>query len=125
MNLFQNGDFILSSKTKSTWKIDCDALSEDDWLTLSIMAHNIIGNFSLAIGVPVGGCHFAKKLNNFCTHEGSILICEDVLTTGESMERIKYQLCKSVPESKVKGITVFARGTPPLWVKTIFQFTGS
>ena len=125
MNLFQNGDFILSSKTKSTWKIDCDALSEDDWLTLSIMAHNIIGNFSLAIGVPVGGCHLAKKLNSFVAYEGPILICEDVLTTGESMESIKYQLCKSVPESKVKGITVFARGNPPEWVRPIFQFTGS
>lgn len=137
--LFQLGNFTLRSGAKSAWKIECDALTPDDWVALARMASEILPPFRGAIGVPRGGLPFAHALNHYATGERSHpwLIAEDVCTTGGSMERYLEHLRHNPLESykdleeyradppykNVIGVTVFLRGVCPAWVTPLFTMT--
>jgi orotate phosphoribosyltransferase len=129
-NLFQLGDFILRSGKKAKWKIDCDALTKEDWEGLAAMAVDILPPFAFAWGVPRGGLPFADALNKYGTnrYDHPLLIAEDVCTTGGSMSRCLSELAKSRNEtlvcgSNVIGVCVFAREPSwPSWVKPLFCF---
>lgn len=86
-NLFETGNFILSSGQKSSWKIECDALTSDDWYTLATMIAERCGPFSEVIGVPRGGLQLAGMLQMFRTEEGPRLVVDDVYTTGNSIAK--------------------------------------
>lgn len=115
MNLFQSGEFALHSGDKSTWKIDCDALTPEDMETLADIAVQMLPPFSRALGVPTGGEAFAAALNARSSEDGPTLIVDDVLTTGKSME--DYRMIFSEPTI---GIVIFARGAAPSWVMPLF-----
>lgn len=121
MNLFNKGEVTLSSGLISDFKIDCDALSDED---IECLAHLISKKFSFyrVEAVPTGGNRLAKALekyaNRFCQE---ILIVDDVLTTGNSMERIKKEKASYAHHTRVKGVVVFARGECPNWIYPIFQ----
>jgi len=115
-NLFIRKDFVSHSGLNLTWKIDCDALKEDDWAALAFMVSEHV-NFGKVYGIPRGGTAFAEALEPYVT-EGPTLIVDDVLTTGGSM----LEACASYgPESY--GIVVFARGSCPDWITPMFQYT--
>ncbi len=116
-SLFQIGEFELSSGQTSYWKIDCDALTEADWDALAMMAAEVLEPFSMIVSVPMGGDPFAKALEKYCTEQGGLLVVEDVVTTGASMERIRAG-------RDAQGITVFSRGQAPPWVRVLFQYKG-
>lgn len=117
MNLFRLGNFKLASGSTTAWKIDCDALTDDDWEALAFIAHCRLPDFSTVSGVPNGGLRFAEKLQRYCKpNSGRHLIADDVLTTGSSMEW-NAVIC-SMP---VIGVVVFARGPCPDWVTPLFQ----
>lgn len=116
MNLFQNGIFILNSGQRALWKIECDALTCDDWETLAFIASKLIGPFGFALGVPRGGHMLARFMERYATG-GPPLICDDVLTTGGSMERFRADY------PTANGLVAFARQTPPPWIKAIFTMT--
>lgn len=116
MNLFRQGDFVLSSGGQSKWKIDCDALTAEDWNTLAAMAVEILPPFKDVIGVPRGGVPFAAALYPYCKSEGGILIADDVLTTGASMQRMKDMYKNPI------GIVVFARYSPLPWIHHLFRY---
>lgn len=128
--LFQTGDFTLRSGKKSKWKIECDALSPDDWAGLAAMAVEILPPFRLARGVPRGGLPFAEALERYATGRmcDPILIAEDVCTTGGSMVRFRHHTSgvgdgQPVPVSEYIGVCVFAREpTWPDWVRPLFHF---
>ena len=120
MNLFQLGDFTLNSGVKSKWKLECDALTDDDIETLAEMIRQMVGPFSSVEGVPRGGLRLAAALQPFATLHGPHLIVDDVLTTGGSMERRKTEL-GSTKGTKTVGAVVFARGQCPWWIKPLFQ----
>ncbi len=94
------------------FKIECDTLTYNDWRCLAAIAASIIGEFGDIEGVPQGGLPFANTLSRYKT-KGPLLIVDDVLTTGGSMERQR-------DGRQVKGIVAFARSTPPDWVQYIF-----
>lgn len=126
MNLFQFGDFTLRSGTKSKWKLECDALTPNDWEGLAQIASELLPPFALTLGVPRGGIPFAQALNKFATGsiEHPVLICEDVVTTGGSIERYRDQLTTQTNKAggdKYIGVTVFARGKCPSWITPLFQ----
>lgn len=106
----------LRSGQLSAWKIDCEALTVDDWRTLAAMAAEILPSFGYVEPVPNGGIPFADALRFYADPDESdtILIAEDVVTTGGSMEKIRN-------DREVIGVCVFARGTPPNWVTPLFQ----
>lgn len=116
--LFQTGYFILHSGQRSNFKIDCDALSDEDIKSLA----NIISRkfvFRKVIGIPRGGLRLAKALEKFVDITSEIiLIVDDVLTTGQSMEEARAEFSK---EGNVWGVVIFARNRPPDWVVPIFR----
>lgn len=113
-NLFQLGAFILNSGASSRWKIECDSLTDDDWDCLSEMVRQVVGPFSVVEGVPRGGLKLADKLNRHVSRYGPLLIVDDVLTTGNSLERQRAG-------RDAVGVVVFSRGRRPLWVRALFQ----
>jgi orotate phosphoribosyltransferase len=121
MNLFETGKFVLSSGTKSWWKIDCDALSDSDWATLADLVRCVVPKFSEVHGVPRGGLKLEKLLKPYCCDSGPILIVDDVLTTGGSMESLRDKL-DPLGKQEIVGVVVFARSVCPEWIKPLFQF---
>lgn len=121
MSLFQLGNFTLNSGAVSAWKLECDALTDDDWQALARMVQQMVGPFSSVEGVPRGGLKLAECLKPLCSLAGPHLIVDDVLTTGGSMERMRQDAMDNRSIRIVTGAVVFARGQCPLWVKPLFQ----
>lgn len=123
MNLYQHGDFTLNSGAKSTFKIECDALTDEDWVGIAHMIHLILlakdEPFCTVEGVPRGGLKLAKQMEKYRSSidssYGVHLICDDVLTTGESMERARTAYQKR-EISSVIGVVYKARGPYPSWI---------
>lgn len=115
MSLFQLGDFVLHSGKLSRFKIDCESLKPEDWEMLAWMAANILPRFSTVEPVPKGGIPFAEALMKYRSSDThALLICEDVITTGASMDRVRNG-------RDAFGVCVFARGVRcPKWVKPLF-----
>lgn len=115
MSLFKLGDFTLHSGASTFWKVDCDCLTDDDWTTLARMIYEENKPFRKVIGIPSGGLKLAKALQIYCfpNPEYPILIVDDVLTTGKSMEEARAG-------RNVKGAVVFARGAYPDWIKPLW-----
>jgi hypothetical protein len=113
-HLFKFGWFSSHSGFQLPWKIDCeDGFEKGDWEALaSIIAWKFA--FSSVYGVPKGGVPLARALDKHCEPGYPVLIVDDVLTTGRSMEHARAMLGgEAVP---IIGIVVFARGKCPDWV---------
>lgn len=90
MNLFKSGHFILASGQESCFKIECDALTLEDWDTLALMIVMRAKPFGAVVGVPTGGEQLAKALQKYVT-KGPTLLVDDVLTTGQSIREMKLE----------------------------------
>ena len=153
MNLFQKVDFKSSAGLDLSWKIECDAISDDEWECIATMIMEKAKPFRSAIGVPRGGVKLAELLNKYAT--GSYLdpmcIIDDVLTTGKSMEECRTKTIKDEEErisickqfvgvtrtkaeqdiitngSKVDpvGWVVFASNQPAEWISSLFHMSSS
>ena len=126
MNLFQSVDFISHSGLELKWKIECDALSDPEWFTISQMIMEISVPFKEAIGIPKGGTKLGSLLNQYGTgkRKDPILLVDDVLTTGESMKQFKTKRSWRYPSDYI-GWVVFARNECPDWVTALFQIPSS
>lgn len=113
-NLFQLGNFKSHSGESLPWKIDCDGLTEKDWGCLAQMIFDRVERFSEVEGVPKGGLALASVLHLYRYVPGGLLIVDDVLTTGGSMEQHRNG-------RDAIGAVVFARGPCPSWVTPLFQ----
>ncbi len=114
-SLFQTGSFKSNSGVVLPWKIECDVLWPDDWECLALMLTEMIGPFGTVEGVPKGGISFADALLPYCTPGHPLLIVDDVLTTGRTMESFRAGR-RSV------GAVVFSRSpVVPSWVTPIFR----
>lgn len=121
MDLFQLGKFTLNSGAESSWKIDCDALTDGEVNALAEMILHVTGPFGSVEGIPRGGVRLAESLARFVTTNPRPLphlIVDDVLTTGGSMERAR---AKHGDSTSVLGVVVFARGLCPSWIRPLFQ----
>lgn len=114
-DLFKYGAFKLHSGHATFFKIDCDALSDGDLKTLAILIKEALPPFGVVEGVPSGGIRLAAALEKLKSpYSQSLLIVDDVLTTGTSMEDQRGG-------REAQGVVIFARGTCPDWVWSIFQ----
>ncbi len=134
MNLFETGEFILHSGQKTNFKIECDALTDEDIETLA----RLIGQryaFGKVFGVPRGGVRLADALQPYCKpeHNAYWLIVDDVITTGTSMEKFRQEVALQPAEldevddwvaPEFVGVVIFARGACPYWITPIFQIWG-
>jgi len=121
-HLFKSVDFKSHSGLELKWKIECDALSDPEWFTISQMIMEITSPFKEAIGIPRGGTKLGNLLNQYGTgkKEDPILLVDDVLTTGESMKEFKTKRTWRNPADYI-GWVVFARTNTPDWVTALFQ----
>ena len=116
--LFRLGDFTLHAGAASRWKIDCEALTPGDWEALAAIAAEILPPFGAVEGVPRGGLPFADALRAHAAADGWLLIAEDVVTSGASMERVRAG-------REALGVCAFARGPCPDWVLPLFALHGT
>lgn len=116
MNLFQLGDFILHSGNRTPVKIDCDALTDDDLVTVAFMIARLQPlPFGTVEGVPTGGLRLAKALQEYCTPGAGLLIVDDVYTTGASMETQRAG-------RPALGAVIFSRNDlVPAWITPLFR----
>lgn len=117
MNLINVGDFTLHSGVKSDWKIDCDALTDEDLRAIAAIAARRLPPFGDVIGVPSGGLRLANALREHATR-GPLgrLVVDDVYTTGRSMREHR--------RSTDVGFAIFARCPPsdiPPWLRVMFH----
>ena len=86
-DLFRSIDFKSHAGLDLSWKIEMDALSENEWFTIARMILEISPPFHSAIGIPRGGMLLGELLNKYGTgnEEDPFCIVDDVLTTGKSM----------------------------------------
>ena len=122
-DLFQSIDFKSHSGLDLNWRIECDALSDDEWFTISRMIMELTPPFQQALGIPEGGVKLGDLLNEHATgnEKDPICIVDDVLTTGESMEYFVSQYRRNHRPFMVIGWVVFARVRTPSWVQALFQ----
>ena len=123
MDLFQLGDFVLNSGAKSSWKIEADALTDGDIAALAEMVRKLVRPFGRVEGIPRGGLRLAEALRPNCSTEAkSLLLVDDVLTTGGSMARAFQEHCSNGYEPwQIDGAVIFARGKCPSWIRPVFQ----
>ena len=85
--LFDKGDFISHAGIPLKWKIECDAISPEQWDALATMIMDYQKEpFREAVGIPRGGVPLGHALNKYASgnKEDPILVCDDVYTTGTS-----------------------------------------
>lgn len=91
MNLFQLGKFTSHAGKELDWKIECDALTDDDWDCLAKMISERT-QFGSVYGIPRGGVKLQKALEKYISPKCPIrLVVDDVWTTGKSMMEVMNQ----------------------------------
>lgn len=123
-HLFQAGSFKLASGGASAWKLECEALTRDDWEGVARIAFEILPPFGSVLGVPRGGVPFAAALAKYATGNDNqpLLLAEDVVTSGGSIEKFRKSLPRE-PLAGVWGVCLFARGASvPRWCIPLFTF---
>ena len=117
MNLFIREDFISHAGLPLTWKVECDALTDNDYEALAKIVSEKL-SFRDVKGIPRGGIPFEKALKPYSTNDENdpLLIADDVYTTGTSM--------REVYEEGAIGIVVFARNEiTDDWIRAIWQLS--
>jgi hypoxanthine phosphoribosyltransferase len=125
--IFKWGEFRAHSGSILPFKIDCDTLNRAD---IACIANYIASknSFNVAKGIPRGGVQLAKALEKYADIKKTpftVLIVDDVLTTGTSMEQEKAKLAQLVHPEDVVGWVIFARANPPEWINAVFIMTES
>jgi len=116
IDLFQWGEFTSHAGLKLNWKIECDAISKEEWKCLAqIIREKETRNWRKAEGIPRGGLPLAYELDKFSTKDlnDPVLICDDIWTTGASFNEYlgeRYPSWLQDKSSYIKWV-IFARGT--------------
>ena len=127
MNLFVKEDFISHAGNHLTWKIECDALSFNDW---ACIAHAIVEQetrpFSKVVGIPRGGRKLEQALQPYCDDSTfrndvgdvihhKLLIVDDVWTTGTSFDEFTQlpEIKQEIEKRGWFGLVAFARNAIP------------
>lgn len=116
-DLFIDGNFVSHSGLELPWKIECDNLSNAEIQLFADIIFSNVQIFSKVEGVPQGGLRLAKALRKWTYTKGPILIVDDVLTTGNSMEKQRN-------ERDAIGYVIFARAEVPSWINSLWTFNG-
>ena len=118
--LFTEGDFISHAGLPLSWKLECDAISPDEWKCIAKMIMDYqTQSFRIAIGIPRGGVVLGHWLNEYASGDAKdpVLVADDVYTTGTSFK----EYCeKYYPNEEVYKWCVFARRTPEYGVRALF-----
>ena len=92
MDLFQEYNYVGHAGGNLTWKIECDALTSNEWNVLAnLILHYEKRPFRVAVGIPTGATELGNILNQHATGEAHhpVLVVDDVYTTGTSFREFK------------------------------------
>lgn len=123
--LFNNSPFISASGLELDWKIDCDCLTDEALDCIAEVVSEEI-TFNEVVGVPTGGLRLAAAFKSYAYDSGAIreipiiLLVDDVVTTGKSMENTLALLRQTKPRSIVIGFAIFGRGDWPEWIQVMW-----
>lgn len=120
IDLFQKIDFISHAGLPLTWKLECDAISKDEWIALAhIIREYEKQDWHKAVGIPRGGVPLGEALNKYSTGDPKdpVLVVDDVYTTGKSF---KDYVKENYPNDNVIQWAVFARKPTEDGVKALF-----
>ena len=119
--LIQLGKFILNSGRESDYKLIADDFIADNLDSLAMLIRRVVGPFGAVQGIPRGGLLIAEALGKLASVElpNTLLIVDDVLTTGGSMRRSREYAASKY--EYIVGAVVFARGPCPTWITPLFQ----
>jgi hypothetical protein len=107
---FQHVNITLGSGRPSTFKIECDALTDGEIAAMCAQLAKVLPPFGDVSGVPTGGLRVEEAMRPYVT-SGPLLIVDDVWTTGASMSR--HWVSLGSPRDALTAV-LFARGaTPP------------
>jgi len=110
--LFQWGRFKSASGATLDWKIECDALTDEDWKCIALASAPRLGHFNSVLGVPRGGERLANALRpHRVQNVNTCLIVDDVWTTGKSM--LEFAARIEANPNLWRGFVAFARGGLP------------
>ena len=118
--LFSVGDFVSHAGLPLKWKIECDAISPDEWEALATMIMEYQTEpFGKVVGIPRGGVPLQKALEPYATGKDTdpLLVVDDVYTTGTSF----MEFCG---EDDCLKWVVFARVPTKGGVKALFTMPG-
>lgn len=129
MALFKRGKFVSHAGAELDFKIECDALTDED---IECIAEYIVSktDFRFMVqSIPRGGNRLAEAIERCAGMEDcsipeapfSIMIVDDVFTTGMSMEKAKAEQPVQVHTDDVVGWVIFARSETPNWVNAVFS----
>lgn len=136
MPLIQKGEFTSAAGLNLLWKIECDALTDQDWEAIADVMVPYVKSFRAAFGVPTGGCKLAHYMQKYADPLSSnVLLTDDVWTTGTSMRKFAAeQVTHDSPGlqdhqqegvlwrvQQWHGLVVFARGKVPWNVVSMFH----
>ena len=118
MNLFKNENFVSAAGLNLNYKIECDALTDEDLEAIAAIVAPQLKPFWCVVGVPTGGARMVKFFEKYRTLEWygenfSALIVDDVWTTGKSLLEFKDR--EGWEGSKNwHGFVIFNRNVNPL-----------
>lgn len=118
MSIFVKGPVKLHSVFMSDFKIDCDALTDEDIQTVAYLLSRRCPSFGEVHGIPRGGLRLAEAMKMYVS-EGPPLIVDDVYTTGRSFKEFMWDF----QLQKVRGAVIFARNACPSWITPLFSMT--
>jgi orotate phosphoribosyltransferase len=123
--LIELGKFVLNSGKESEFKLIADEFIRENLEGLVHLLRKAVGPFGAVHGIPRGGCLLAEALDKHSCVElpQTLLIVDDVLTTGGSMKRAREQ--KAGEREYIVGAVVFSRGPCPGWITPLFAMPGS
>lgn len=113
--MFKAGRFELHSGEQSNFLIDCETLTDADLEALAEQIAARVPPFGQVEGVANGGLRIAEVLSKHAGGpSGQLLIVDDVLTSGGSMEEQRAG-------REAYGAVIFCRGTDwPSWIIPLF-----
>lgn len=133
MSIFKSQRVLAASGKELHWIIDCDDFTDAE---LGVFAKLIIAKYPNFWSVTHPTSHYGSCVPRLATAIASIrgsipasqgeyvLIVDDVLTTGQSMEQLAqgYRTKRTWNDqlAKVVGAVIFARDVCPPWITPLF-----
>jgi len=115
--------FRMHSGRTSHFKIECDELTNDEIDAFAMLIAEMMHPFGKVYGIPRGGMRIREALLPYLQPMSErVLIVDDVLTTGRSMNEKRFELIGEGHRiDLIIGAVMFSRGPQPMWVDSVFN----